>query len=94
MGPAISIMDRGSYSHAELNKFIIDTAKNNNIKFQLKKSSMGGNDARAYQANSSQCMTAVISLPTRYIHSPVSCADKEDIEGMYLLSKEITKIWC
>ncbi len=98
MGPAISVMDRGSYSHAELNRFIIDTAKKGNIKYQLKKSSMGGNDARAYQANSSQCMTAVISLPTRYIHSPVSCADREDIENMYLLSKNITKnihnFWC
>ncbi len=85
-GPVISVMDKGSYSDKELNKFIMDVAKDNNIKFQLKKSSFGGNDARAYQISSLPCRTAVISLPCRYIHSPVSCALADDVQLMLKLS--------
>ena len=86
-GPVLSIMDNASYSDIELNRFIINIAKENNIGFQFKRSAMGGNDARSYQTASTPCRTAVISLPCRYIHSPVSCALTEDVEKMYELSR-------
>ena len=88
-GPVISIMDRGAYSDRELNKFITDVAGENNIVFQYKKTGMGANEARAYQISTLPCRATAISLPTRYIHSPVSCARREDMDTMYELAKTV-----
>lgn len=88
-GPVLSIMDRGAYSDRELNKFIEDIAKREGIEYQYKKTGMGANESRAYQISSLPCKTAAISLPARYIHSPVSCGKKSDIDKMYLLAKAI-----
>lgn len=88
-GPVISVMDKGSYSDRGLNDFIVSAANRENIKFQYKKSSFGGNDARAYQTSSLPCRTAAISLPCRYIHSPVSCALRSDVELMLNLAEAI-----
>lgn len=90
-GAVISVMDRGSYSDRELNDFIINLAKENNISFQYKKSGFGGNDARAYQTSSVPCKTAAVSIPCRYIHSPVSCAKTQDIVSVFELSKHIAQ---
>lgn len=89
-GPVLSLMDNASYSNPELNRFIIDLAKENKIDFQFKRSAMGGNDARSYQA-ASPCKTAVISVPCRYIHSAVSCAMKSDIDKTFDLAECIAK---
>ncbi len=88
-GPAVSVMDRGSYSDKELNQMIFDAAEQNGIPYQLKKSAMGGNDAAAYQTGGTSCRTAVISLPCRYIHSPVSCAKLGDMDNMLNLAKAV-----
>ena len=84
-GPVLSLMDYGSYSDMDLNRFIINLAKENDLKFQFKRTINGGNDARAFQTASVPCKTAAISVPCRYIHSPVSCANKDDIEKTYEL---------
>jgi len=86
-GPVISLMDYASYSDIELNRFLIKLAKENDIKFQFKRTAMGGNDARSYQTASGPCKTAVVSVPCRYIHSPVSCAYKGDIEETHRFIK-------
>lgn len=91
MGPAVSLMDRASYSDKDLNRFICRVADENKIPYQFKKSAMGGNDAGAYQNSAGACKTAVISLPCRYIHSPVSCASADDISNMYALAENILK---
>lgn len=90
-GPVISIMDRGSISDKTLNKFICNIADDKKIQYQFKKSGMGGNDARAYQTSAKACKTAVISLPCRYIHSPVSCCKKTDIEEMMKLCNAVAE---
>lgn len=90
-GPVLSVMDYASYSDIELNRFIINLAKENNINFQFKRTIMGGNDARSYQTASDPCKTAVISVPCRYIHSPVSCAFKGDIENTHRLAQCIAQ---
>lgn len=90
-GPVLSIMDRASYSDKALNSFICRIADENKIPFQFKQSAMGGNDAGAYQNSGNACKTAVISLPCRYIHSPVSCANTDDILNMYALAEKTLK---
>lgn len=90
-GAVLSIMDRASYSDKALNSFICRIADENKVPYQFKQSAMGGNDAGAYQNSGTACKTAVISLPCRYIHSPVSCASTEDIANMYALAENVLK---
>ncbi len=90
-GPAISIMDRASYSNKSLNKFICDIADKNNIKYQFKQTTFGGNDAGAVQTLAGGAHTAVISVPARYIHSPVSMVRICDTEGAMELGGIVLK---
>lgn len=81
-GPVLTNMDRGAYSDKKLNEFVSGIAKENNIKYQYKLSSNGGNDARALQTGASGSRVCSISLPCRYIHSPVCVADMKDYDSM------------
>ncbi|MCX7884689.1 MAG: M42 family metallopeptidase [Caloramator sp.] len=86
-GPAISIMDRTSTANINLMKRIVEIAKNNNIPFQYRKGNVGGNDAGIIHKTGTGCITATISVPTRYIHSPVSMINKKDFENTLKLLK-------
>lgn len=81
-GPVLTNMDRGAYSDKKLNEFVSGIANENNIKYQYKLSANGGNDARALQTGASGSRVCSISLPCRYIHSPVCVADMEDFDSM------------
>lgn len=81
-GPVLTLMDRGSYSDKKINKFVSDIANNNDIKYQYKLSANGGNDANALQTGASGSRVCSISLPCRYIHSPVCVADRSDFDEM------------
>ncbi|MBE7047261.1 MAG: M42 family metallopeptidase [Ruminococcaceae bacterium] len=90
-GPSLSIMDGASVSNKNLNGFIMKLAKENHIPYQIKKSHAGGNDAGAIAYSASGCETSVISLPLRYIHSPVSVGDVRDIQSYLKLIKCVLK---
>lgn len=80
-GAAITIMDRTSYADKKLVNFIYDTAKKNNVKVQYKQTNTGGNDAGKIQLTGNGVKVASISVPCRYIHSPVSMMNKNDFES-------------
>ncbi len=80
-GSAISIMDRGSYSNKTLSRLLYDVATENNIKVQYKRTTFGGNDAGKIHVSREGVQTAAISVPCRYIHSPISVMNKDDYEG-------------
>ena len=86
-GVALSINDRGSCSSKKLNEFIIKLAKENNIPLQIKRTNMGGNDAGAVQVSKNGVKTAALSVPVRYIHSPVSVMDLRDFNSSIKLVK-------
>lgn len=87
LGPAISLMDRSSIANLSMIKRIADIAKENNIPFQYRKGSVGGNDAGIIHKAGEGCITATISVPTRYIHSPISMINKKDYENTLKLLK-------
>lgn len=87
-GPALSFMDRSAYFDTELTRFVASLADKKNIKYQYKLSSNGGNEAGAVQTSADGCRVCAISLPCRYIHSPVSVADMSDFEAMKSLVEE------
>lgn len=82
-GPALSMLDNGSYSDRELTSFLYDTAISNSIPVQYKRVTSGGNDASVIQVSGVGYKVAVVSVPCRYIHSPVSVASLKDINSCY-----------
>ncbi len=81
-GAALTIMDRTSYADKDLVSFIYNAAIKNNINVQFKKTTSGGNDAGKIQQSNSGVKVASISVPCRYIHSPVSVMSKKDFESV------------
>ena len=88
-GPAISLMDKGSYSDIELRKFIEELAGEKGINYQYKRTGNGANDSRVVQIDADGCKVASISLPCRYIHSAVSVADGGDYDEMKRLVRAV-----
>ncbi len=79
-GAALTLVDRTCYSDRKLVQFLYDTAVKNGIKVQYKQTTTGGNDAGQIQRTGSGVKTASISVPCRYIHSPVSVMSRSDFE--------------
>lgn len=93
-GPVLTFMDKGSYSDKLLNKFVMDIADKNGIKYQYKLGSNGGNDAGALQSGASGCRVASVSLPCRYIHSPICTFDMEDFNSLKALMEKVLASVC
>lgn len=90
-GPAISILDRTSSAHGRLLKRIVETAEKNNIPYQYRRGDVGGNDAGKIHRAKEGCITATISVPTRYIHSPISMINKDDYANTLELVRKVLK---
>lgn len=88
-GPAISLIDRTTIYNKELRNFIVNLARKHNIPFQYRKTSMGGNDSGKIHVAKAGSLTATISVPCRYIHSPVSVMSKEDYNNTFKLLKVV-----
>lgn len=80
-GPAISILDSASKADAGLIKLLEESAKKHNVPYQYKAETAGGNDAGAICIMDGGVRTASVSLPCKYIHSPVSVMNKMDFEN-------------
>jgi endoglucanase len=79
-GAALTIMDRTCYCDKEMVSFLQMVAIKNNIKIQFKQTTTGGNDSGKIQRTGTGVKTASISVPCRYIHSPVSVMSRSDFD--------------
>mgnify|MGYP001772763526 FL=1 len=81
-GPALKIMDGGRgglfIAHPGLTNYIINTAKANNIPYQLEVLIGGTTDAAGIAFRRDGIPAATISIPTRYVHSPVEVLKVSD----------------
>ncbi len=93
-GAAVSVMDTGSYSDKGLVDQLMRLAKERSIPVQYKRTTMGGNDARAIQTTGTGVKTAVISLPCRYLHSPVSVISGADYIAVHDLARAFLEKNC
>jgi len=92
-GPAISIMDRTSIYNRSLVDSLVVTAKENNIPWQYRRTSFGGNDAGKFHTALGGTKCVSLAVPCRYIHSPVSVLSKDDfMNTKALLLKYLEKI--
>lgn len=81
MGPALSIVDSSTYFNKKLNQKLISISEENNIKMQFKQTTKGGNDAGKIHLSRGGIPTLSLSVPCRYIHSPVSVMHRDDFEN-------------
>ena len=79
-GPAISVMDRSVVSDRRLVRLLIDAAEAGGIAYQFKQPGKGSTDAGAIHLAKTGVPSAPVSVPSRYIHSPVCMLDKKDLE--------------
>jgi endoglucanase len=77
-GPVITVMDRSMVTDPRLVDFLQKTARKNDIPTQIKMQLGGGTDAGAIHIANAGTPAAVVSVPCRYIHSPVSILRRSD----------------
>ncbi|MBE6669599.1 MAG: M42 family metallopeptidase [Ruminococcaceae bacterium] len=77
-GGAISLVDRSTIYPQEFIDLAMKTAKEKNIKAQIKKYVSGGNDAGHIHKSGNGVKTLAVSAPTRYLHSPACVAHYDD----------------
>ncbi|MFT9493770.1 M42 family metallopeptidase [Anaerosolibacter sp.] len=88
-GPAIKIRDNSMLTHPAVKILMIDTAKANNIPYQLEVLEFGGTDSGAIHLTRSGVPSGVISIPCRYVHSPSEMVSEKDVEHSIIL---LTKV--
>ncbi len=88
-GPVITIVDssgRGLIASRKMVKWLKDAADARAIPVQIEVGSGGTTDATAIHLTKCGIPSTTVSIPSRYIHSPVEVLDTEDIEaGVKLL---------
>lgn len=95
-GAVITLVDakgRGLITHPRMRDLLISTARENKIAYQLEVGEGGTTNATAIHLTREGIPSGVISVPTRYIHSPVEVARLKDIEAVIeLASRAIEKL--
>ena len=84
-GPALTVVDGTVIAHKPLVNQLVALAEIRNYLYQLRRTTSGGTDAGVIQLTQCGIPTAVISVPCRYIHSPVGIFDHGDYEGLIKL---------
>jgi len=94
-GPVITILDsagRGLIAHKAVVKWLKDVADANNIPVQLEVGTGGTTDATAIHLTKGGIPSTTVSIPSRYVHSPVEVLDLRDIDAsVALLVKALKK---
>ena len=88
-GPAITAVHRGWVVPKWLFEYVIGMAEREDIPYQIKRTTKGGTDAYRIGTSARGIPSAVISVPCRYIHSPVSLMNLEDYANTVKLAKAI-----
>ena len=88
------VLTRGPNINAKLFDLIVKTAKAEKIPYQVNAEPRGtGTDANAIQLNRAGVVSALISIPLRYMHSPCEIISLKDLEqGAKLLAKTVEAI--
>ncbi len=82
-GPVITVADasgRGIIAPKKILDWLVETAEKNKIEYQLEVGEGGTTDATAIHLTKEGIPTGVISVPARYIHTPVEVISLKDLE--------------
>ncbi len=86
-GAAIKIKDSSVICSPKMVDRLTQLAKDNNIKYQYEVLLAGGTDTSAMQVAGAGAHACCISLPTRYVHTPVETIDIDDLNACMELLK-------
>jgi len=86
-GPCLTLMDSSVIPDQRLTAKLLKLAAEHNIPVQYRRNTAGGTDAGKIQQSRTGVRVAVVALPCRYIHSPVSVCSKSDYENAVKLVK-------
>ncbi len=87
-GPAITLMDRSMIADQRLVRLLADTAEQNGIAHQFKQPGRGATDAGTIHLSHEGVPSAVVSVPTRNLHAPVSVLSLNDLDDAVRLMRE------
>jgi putative aminopeptidase FrvX len=90
-GPAISLMDRSVFADRRLVDHLVATADRLGIPYQFKQPGLGGTDAGAIARSKSGVPSLPVSVPCRFIHSPVARLSLDDFENTVRLMRASLK---
>lgn len=88
-GPAVTFMHRGYVVNKKIYEAIISVAWKYSVPHQAKRRTAGGTDAARFARTGAGTAAGVVSVPSRYIHSPVSMIDLNDYNNTVLLLQKI-----
>ena len=80
-GAAIKVMDSSVICHPVVVKKLEELAAEKGIPAQREVIKAGGTDAGAIHQSRAGVYTGGISIPTRYLHTPLEMADLDDVEA-------------
>ncbi|MGC4376149.1 M42 family metallopeptidase [Fictibacillus sp. Mic-4] len=90
-GPQIILYDASMVSHKGLRDFVIATAEELNIPYQLDTTPGGGTDAGNIHLTGTGVPTLAMSVATRYLHTNASIIHRDDYENSVKLIVEVIK---
>lgn len=92
-GPAVTVADRSLIADKRLVKLLFTTAEESNIPIQAKQPLIGSTDAGRLHLSGEGVPSVVVSVPTRYIHSPAAVLSLRDYDyTLQLVQKALTKL--
>lgn len=80
-GPAIKAMDSSVIVPSSVRRFLVDVAERSGIPYQHEVLRSGGTDTGAVQRVRDGVLAGCLSIPTRYIHTPVETVALSDVEN-------------
>lgn len=93
-GAAIKVKDSSVITHPAVRRFMMETADQHNIPYQLEVLERGGTDAGVIHLSREGVPTGALSIPCRYIHTPSEMVDSRDLAAAVdLLEKLCVSSW-
>jgi endoglucanase len=80
-GPTLTVTDSGLITHPKVLRLLFDVAEENKIAYQLETGLMGSTDAARISLTRQGVPSGTVSIPARYIHSPVGLLSLKDAEN-------------
>ncbi len=80
-GVGIKVLDHSMVTSPQIKRWMAAVATELNIPFQWEVLEYGGTDSGAIHISRGGVPSGVLSIPTRYVHSPAEMLDKRDVEA-------------
>jgi endoglucanase len=88
-GAAIKVKDSYLVAHPAVRNLLVSAAESAGIPFQMEVLERGGTDAGPIHTTREGVPSGVISVPTRYIHTPCETVDLGDVEACVRLLEKV-----